>query len=205
MNQCNGGQYPEALMRIQERQGYCLLLDVKTASYKDAKIYSVFYAQDNDGFWKKIGFAGGLLSDFSIDRNRQLRYKDELLSQLLVEHTQAFQKTLHEDKARREEENRRVQAIQRIEKRQQEYDAWAQKKRLEEKLRKGKEKTERRIETNKKTDGFASKADRPIHIEYDKSICPNCGGKLQEKNSRYGRFFGCSNYPKCHFTRDTLK
>ncbi len=31
--------------------------------------------------------------------------------------------------------------------------------------------------------------------------CPNCGGKLGIKLSRYGAFIGCENYPKCNFTR----
>ena len=32
-------------------------------------------------------------------------------------------------------------------------------------------------------------------------ICPRCGGKLVERQGKYGRFFGCSNYPKCRFTK----
>lgn len=31
-------------------------------------------------------------------------------------------------------------------------------------------------------------------------ICPRCGGKLVQRNSKYGYFFGCSNYPDCKFT-----
>ena len=31
-------------------------------------------------------------------------------------------------------------------------------------------------------------------------ICPKCGGKLVERSGEYGRFLGCSNYPKCKFT-----
>ena len=27
--------------------------------------------------------------------------------------------------------------------------------------------------------------------------CPKCGGQLQFKRGRYGKFIGCSNYPKC--------
>lgn len=30
-------------------------------------------------------------------------------------------------------------------------------------------------------------------------ICPRCGGKLVERNGQYGKFYGCSNYPKCKF------
>ena len=30
--------------------------------------------------------------------------------------------------------------------------------------------------------------------------CPRCGGELVLRKGRYGRFYGCSNYPKCTFT-----
>ena len=33
-------------------------------------------------------------------------------------------------------------------------------------------------------------------------ICPDCGGILTLKNSRRGKFYGCSNFPKCRFTKD---
>lgn len=31
-------------------------------------------------------------------------------------------------------------------------------------------------------------------------ICPKCHSTLVERNGRYGRFLGCSNYPNCKFT-----
>ena len=32
--------------------------------------------------------------------------------------------------------------------------------------------------------------------------CPNCGGELKNKSGKYGKFSGCSNYPKCKYTRN---
>jgi restriction system protein len=32
------------------------------------------------------------------------------------------------------------------------------------------------------------------------SECPECGGDLVEKKGKYGKFLGCSYYPKCWFT-----
>ena len=32
-------------------------------------------------------------------------------------------------------------------------------------------------------------------------ICPTCGSKLLEKNGKYGKFLGCTNYPNCRFTK----
>ena len=31
-------------------------------------------------------------------------------------------------------------------------------------------------------------------------ICPRCNGSLIVRKGRYGKFYGCSNYPKCRFT-----
>ena len=33
-------------------------------------------------------------------------------------------------------------------------------------------------------------------------ICPKCGGRLIERTGKYGKFIGCSNYPKCKYTTD---
>lgn len=32
------------------------------------------------------------------------------------------------------------------------------------------------------------------------NICPRCGGTIVERRGKYGRFYGCSNYPNCKFT-----
>ena len=38
---------------------------------------------------------------------------------------------------------------------------------------------------------------RNIAVAHGK--CPLCGGDLVLRNGRYGRFYGCSNYPKCTY------
>lgn len=57
-----------------------------------------------------------------------------------------------------------------------------------------------------------SKEGRKAHVAYVRStasqsekkirdgVCPRCGGTLVERHGTYGRFYGCSNYPKCRFT-----
>ncbi len=35
----------------------------------------------------------------------------------------------------------------------------------------------------------------------DNNICPRCGSKLILRHSKYGPFFGCSNYPNCTFKK----
>ncbi|HEX2953623.1 MAG TPA: type I DNA topoisomerase, partial [Bacillota bacterium] len=42
---------------------------------------------------------------------------------------------------------------------------------------------------------------KPIRKEVN-AVCPLCGGKIAERRSKKGRrFFGCTNYPNCNFTR----
>ena len=33
--------------------------------------------------------------------------------------------------------------------------------------------------------------------------CPRCGGRLVHRNGKYGDFYGCSNYPRCRYTRQS--
>lgn len=53
---------------------------------------------------------------------------------------------------------------------------------------------------------------RKEHIKYAKKVknnktinenncCPKCGGRLILREGKYGKFIGCSNYPKCNFTK----
>lgn len=42
---------------------------------------------------------------------------------------------------------------------------------------------------------------RQIQADLHAGICPRCGGRLVERKSKFGTFFGCSNYPKCKFIK----
>ena len=33
------------------------------------------------------------------------------------------------------------------------------------------------------------------------TVCPKCGGHLVERNGKQGPFIGCSNFPRCRYTR----
>ena len=37
--------------------------------------------------------------------------------------------------------------------------------------------------------------------DIENGICPRCGGALVERTGKNGKFTGCSNYPKCKFTK----
>ncbi|WP_157888214.1 nuclease-related domain-containing protein [Bacillus marinisedimentorum] len=42
---------------------------------------------------------------------------------------------------------------------------------------------------------------RQINDSRDRNICPKCGGSLSLKKGNFGSFYGCSNYPKCRYTK----
>ena len=44
--------------------------------------------------------------------------------------------------------------------------------------------------------GFDSKSQTETDLK-----CPQCGGMLVERSGKFGKFLGCSNYPKCKFTK----
>lgn len=45
------------------------------------------------------------------------------------------------------------------------------------------------------------KSIKQTQIDLNNNICPRCGGKLVLRNGKAGCFYGCTNYPKCKFTK----
>lgn len=35
-------------------------------------------------------------------------------------------------------------------------------------------------------------------------MCPECGVRMVPRNGKFGKFWGCPNYPKCKGTRDSM-
>lgn len=101
LNSCGNGQYPEALMKVQERQGYCLLLDVEEMEYSTAKLSAVFYAQDCTGLWREIEFAAGALREFSISEYGRLLYQNTPLAALCEWEKSEFEREVQQEKIRR--------------------------------------------------------------------------------------------------------
>ena len=44
-------------------------------------------------------------------------------------------------------------------------------------------------------EGYTSKTYNP-NIKY----CPKCKAPLRVVNGKYGKFYGCSNYPRCEYS-----
>lgn len=65
-----------------------------------------------------------------------------------------------------------------------------------------------KLESSEVTNSFAKKEHvkniRKVVVEkeYKKRnlICPRCNGELILRNGKNGKFYGCSNFPKCRFT-----
>lgn len=55
-------------------------------------------------------------------------------------------------------------------------------------------------ETKKEHKQYARSNARISENKIQNGICPRCGGQLVLRHGSYGRFYGCSNYPKCKFT-----
>lgn len=104
LNSCGNGQYPEALMKVQERQGYCLLLDVEEMEYSTAKLSAVFYTQDCTGLWREIEFAAGALREFSISEYGRLLYQNAPLAALCEWKKSEFEREVQQEKIRREQQ-----------------------------------------------------------------------------------------------------
>lgn len=41
-----------------------------------------------------------------------------------------------------------------------------------------------------------------MQANINRGICPRCGAKLVLRNGQNGEFYGCSNYPRCKFTKN---
>lgn len=35
----------------------------------------------------------------------------------------------------------------------------------------------------------------------ERGVCPRCGGEMIKRTGKNGEFYGCRNYPKCHYTK----
>jgi len=33
------------------------------------------------------------------------------------------------------------------------------------------------------------------------NVCAKCGSPMKQRTGKFGRFFGCTRYPQCTFTR----
>lgn len=99
------GQYPEALMRLQEKQGYCLLLYIEDSDYTKAELKATFYEKDIDGLWKENEFASDKLSEVELINN-QIFINGVSIKNLLEKAKEQFSHKQNIEKERRLQKER---------------------------------------------------------------------------------------------------
>ncbi len=102
---CNG-QYPESLMKIQKRQGYCLLLEISDIEYSKALLSVVYYDTDIDGLWKEVEVSNGFLKDYTFV-NGELTYLQKTVENLMANAKKTFEDEQLREKTEREEKERK--------------------------------------------------------------------------------------------------
>ncbi|MDD6155412.1 MAG: topoisomerase DNA-binding C4 zinc finger domain-containing protein [Lachnospiraceae bacterium] len=144
LNGGSDGQYPEWLMKVQNRQGYCLLLDIEESDYEKANLRAVFYEKDIDGLWQEISFSDAALRDFRILPDGSITIHETNLIDLLESAKRHFLEGIETEKKRREDAEK--QRAERIKQQQLEAERWReeQKKRQEEAEKRRAEESERR-------------------------------------------------------------
>lgn len=118
-NTGNRIQYPEMMMKIQKRQGYCLFLqlssvDLLRANYADCELRA-FYCCEENGHWNEIEIVSDSLSTFSFGASGELLYYDIPLNELREQREQAH--LIELEQARQERERKaaeRAAAQQRL-------------------------------------------------------------------------------------------
>lgn len=161
MNGGSEGQYPEGLMKVQEKQGFCLLLEVTDADYETAEMKAAFYGQDVDGLWQETVFADGLLREYRINQHGAVYFQGDSLENMLEEARQRFQESNDAELKRREEEKicraellkrQEIEAEKRREEQRKQQEALAERQRIqaeEAAQRRAKQEEERRIAEEK--------------------------------------------------------
>lgn len=119
-------QYPEMMMKVQSRQGYCLFLnlaydDSQMVSYANSELKAIFYYRHDNGLWQELEIASGLISSFSFDDHGDLLCYGCSLHTLKDQCEERYIKELETRRLEleKEQERRRNEQAQR----QQEYVA----------------------------------------------------------------------------------
>ena len=184
LNSCGNGQYPEALMKVQERQGYCLLLDVEEMEYSTAKLSAVFYAQDCTGLWREIEFAAGALREFSISEYGRLLYQNAPLAALCEWKKSEFEREVQQEKIRREQQMKEL--LERPEREQKQrpkrtqtlpvrrpQNTKSERQRAMEKLVHEKEEAGRRAQKKQREEAFRQTLAEQLHQQETQVIDPD--------------------------------
>lgn len=155
------GQYPEALMRLQDKQGYCLLLHIEDSDYTKAELSAIFYEKDIDGLWTENEFASDRLARVDLIEN-QMFFNGTSIKDLLENAKKQFaDKQIVEKERRLQEEQLREERYkklleeqekkrQELERQREENEKLLQKQREEAENRRRELEEKRRLEEEKR-------------------------------------------------------
>lgn len=144
VDESNGGvseQYPESLMKIQARQGYCLYLSIDDIDYYKAELEAVLFALDIDGLWQEVSFACDKISKFDIDEKGIVLLNNLSMDELCLKAKEDFDKKQESIKEQREKD-----ALERAERLRQ---LEAEEERRQEERRKQQEAQRQKLERQK--------------------------------------------------------
>lgn len=217
------GQYPEYMMKVQNRQEYCLYMYVADSDYYNAKMKAVYYVQNLDGLWQEVVFAEGYICEYDIGGSGNLLYKGISLIELLKASKENFKIQFTKDQEQREHARKRWEEEQKrlfeeaekrkkkIREQQEELDRKRQLFIEEEKNRKAEADEEQRVKEEQwkaeqeriKTLNFYEEDDQIID-SHDKIWleCEFCGKKARDtyftkyKNPLYINLGICSECSK---------
>ena len=117
-------QYPEMMIKIQNRQGYCLFLDPEGMDYSRARMIVSLYVQDYKGLWQEIDLTNGRLTEYSFSNDSCLLYGNQLVEHIakerIAKHVIDTELAQEEAKKREEEIIKRYKAEQDARQRQKE-------------------------------------------------------------------------------------
>lgn len=123
-------QYPEMMMKVQSRQGYCLFLnlpydDSQMVSYANSELKAIFYYRRDNGLWEELEIASGLISSFSFDDHGDLLYNGRSLHTLKDQCEQRYIKELEMRRLawEKEQERRRIEQARRQKEAEQRKEA----------------------------------------------------------------------------------
>ncbi len=188
MNSGSEGQYPEGLMKMQNRQGYCLLLSIDEDDYNEAELEAMFYAKDLDGIWQENWFASGLLKEFRISDDGQVFFEGENLATMLAEEQKKFADRQEKEKERRIQAEK--QREREREERERQYKLW---KEEQERLKAEAEAKEKQLEEERKAEELRKQEEERKKEEDFKKSLPEVL-KQQKKpvvDSNGDRWFQC--------------
>ena len=129
-------QYPEMLIKVQQRQGYCLFLNLTydgphQVSYANSELKATFCYSDN-GIWKEIDIVSDLLSTFSFNDNGDLLHFGTPLLKLkdAAWKNEQAQLLIEQERQKKESEREQQEYLAKLEQ-QRAIEAEAERKRKE--------------------------------------------------------------------------